>query len=105
LIANWIAEGKSAVLACSALKRAYRERLQEGPEVRFVYLKGDVALLQARLRERQGHYMTVQMLESQLATLEEPEHGLVVDVSHSPEEIAAEIRSKLALTESSNQSG
>jgi gluconokinase len=50
LIANWIAEGKSAVLACSALKRAYRERLQAGPEVRFVYLKGDVTLLQARLR-------------------------------------------------------
>jgi gluconokinase len=105
LIANWIAEGKSAVLACSALKRVYREHLLVSPEVRFVYLKGGVALLQARLRERQGHYMTVRMLESQLATLEEPEHGLVVDVSHSPEEIAAEIRSKLALTGSSNHVG
>ena len=105
LIANWIAEGKSAVLACSALKRAYRERFLAGPEVRFVYLKGDLPLLQTRLRERQGHYMTVRMLESQLATLEEPGHGLVVAFSHSPEEIASEIRSKLALTGSSNHVG
>jgi gluconokinase len=102
LIARWIAEGKSAVLACSALKRAYRERLLVGPEVRFVYLKGDVAALQARLRERQGHYMSVRMLQSQLAALEEPERALIVDVSHSPKEIAAEIRSKLALTGSAN---
>jgi gluconokinase len=105
LIAAWIAEGKSAVLACSALKRAYRERLQAGPEVRFVYLKGDVALLQTRLRKRQGHYMTIRMLESQLATLEEPERALIVDVSRSPEEVAAEVRSKLALTGSSNHVG
>jgi gluconokinase len=105
LIASWIAEGKSAVLACSALKRAYRERLLVGSEVRFVYLKGNVALLQARLRERQGHYMTVQMLESQLATLEEPECALIVDVSHPPEEIAAEIRSKLVPAEGSNHVG
>src|SRR5450755_2133776 len=89
LISNWIADGKSAVLACSALKRAYRERLLVGPEVRFVYLKGDVAALQARLRERQGHYMSVRMLQSQLAALEEPERALIVDVSHSPKEIAA----------------
>jgi carbohydrate kinase (thermoresistant glucokinase family) len=102
LIAGWLAEGKSAVLACSALKNDYRERLKLGSEVRFVYLKGDPLLLQARLRARHGHYMTARMLESQLTALEEPDCALVVDVSRSPKEIAAEIRSKLVLTEDSN---
>lgn len=97
LIANWIASGKSGVLACSALKRAYRERLQVSPEVRVVYLKGSVALLQRRMRARLGHFMTERMLESQLATLEEPEDAVVVDVDRSPEEIVAEIRRKLLL--------
>ena len=105
LIANWIAEGKSAVLACSALKRAYRERLRIGSEVRFVYLQGDVTLLQTRLRERYGHYMTVRMLESQLAELEEPERAVVVNIDRSPEELAAEIRSQLALAGGSNHVG
>jgi gluconokinase len=99
LIANWIASGKSGVLACSALKRAYRERLQVGPEVRVVYLKGSVALLQRRMRARLGHFMAERMLESQLATLEEPEDAVVVDVDRSPEEIVAEIRRKLLLKE------
>jgi gluconokinase len=105
LIAGWIQEGKSAVLACSALKRAYRERLRVGPEVKFVYLKGDPLLLQTRLNARHGHYMTARMLESQLAALEEPQCSFVVDVGHSPEEIAAEIRSKFALTQDSNKTG
>jgi len=99
LIGEWVAEGRSAVLACSALKCAYRERLQVGPEVRVVYLKGSVALLQRRMRARHGHFMREGMLESQLATLEEPEDAVVVDVDRSPEEIVAEIRRKLSLTE------
>jgi gluconokinase len=99
LIGEWVAEGKSAVLACSALKRAYRERLQVGPEVRVVHLKGEVALLQRRMRGRHGHFMTERMLESQLAALEEPEDAVVVDVDRSLEEIVAEIRRKLSLTE------
>ncbi len=99
LIGEWVTEGKSAVLACSALKRAYRERLQVGPEVRVVYLKGELALLQSRMRARHGHFMTERMLESQLATLEEPEDAVVVDVVRSPEEIVAEIRRKLSLAE------
>jgi len=97
MIANWVGLGKSGVLACSALKRAYRERLQVSPEVRVVYLKGSVALLQRRMRARLGHFMTERMLESQLATLEEPEDAVVVDVDRSPEEIVAEIRRKLLL--------
>jgi gluconokinase len=95
LIVSWMAEGTSAVLACSALKREYRERLLVGPEVRFVYLKGDRALLEERMRARHEHFMAERMLASQLSTLEEPEDALVVDVSQSPEEIVAEIRQRI----------
>lgn len=98
LIAGWIAAGTNAVLACSALKGAYRESLRVAPEVQVVYLKGTPQLLQQRLRARLGHFMTERMLKSQLAALEEPEHAVVVDVGRSPEEIVAEIRARLALT-------
>jgi gluconokinase len=101
LISGWLATGTNAVLACSALKRAYRERLRVGAAVQFIYLKGAPQLLQQRLRARSGHYMTERMLTSQLETLEEPEHAIVVDVDRSPAEIVEEIRSKLALTKNS----
>ncbi len=97
LIGRWIAEGKSAVLACSALKREYREILRTGPEVKFVYLKGSPELLHERMHSRVGHFMTEKMLESQLATLEEPDDAVVVDVDRSPEEIVAQIRASLAI--------
>jgi len=99
LITGWIAAGKNAVLACSALRRAYRETLQIAPEVRIVYLKGTPQLLQQRLHSRSGHFMTEQMLSSQLAALEEPEHAVVVDIDSPAAEIAAEIRASLALPE------
>jgi gluconokinase len=92
MIANAIDAGKNIVLACSALKRSYRDLLRVGPEVRFVYLKVLPPLLHERLRERRGHYMTEQMLASQLATLEEPQHALVIDASPSPAAIANDIR-------------
>ena len=97
LIAGWIAAGKSAVLACSALRQAYRDSLRIGPEVQVVYLRGTPELLRERLRARVGHFMTEGMLESQLAALEEPEDAVVVDVDRSPVEIAAEIRARLGL--------
>ncbi len=97
LIVGWIAAGKNAVLVCSALKRAYRESLRVGPEVQIVYLRGAPQLLQQRLRARVGHFMTERMLESQLAALEEPEHGVVVDVDRSPAAIVAEIQARLGL--------
>ncbi len=99
LIAGWIAEERNTVLACSALKRTYRERLRVGPEVQVVYLKGTTQILQQRLRSRRGHFMTERMLDSQLAALEEPERAIVVDVDRSSAEIVAEIRARLALPE------
>ena len=92
LMQEWIASDKNGVLACSGLKRVYRDRLMAGPEVRVVYLKADRALLRERLLERQGHYMRESMLESQLATLEEPEDAVVVDAGGTVENIVAEIR-------------
>ncbi len=103
LIAGWIAGKKNGVLACSALKRAYRDSLRVATEVRIVYLKGTPELFHQRLRERVGHFMKARMLESQLATLEEPvdEDAVVVNVDQSPEAIVEEIRIKLASKEAS----
>jgi gluconokinase len=93
---RWLAEGKTVVLACSALKQRYRDVLAKGrPDVRFVYLKGDEALLRSRLEKRRGHYMPASLLASQIATLEEPADAVTVDVDGSPEAIAAEIRQRL----------
>jgi len=64
--------GKPTVLACSALKRAYRQRLRVHPGVRFAYLHGSFELIQSRLDARQGHFMKSSLLESQFRTLEEP---------------------------------
>jgi gluconokinase len=99
LIAAWIAERKNTVLACSALKRAYRERLQVSHDVRVVYLKGTPEVFRQRLHARRGHFMTEGMLASQLAALEAPEDAVAVDVRRSPAEIVTEIRSRLSLPE------
>jgi gluconokinase len=96
-IAKWIAAGTNAVLACSALKRSYRQQLAVGQEVRFVFLKGDASLIAARLRARHGHFADGKILASQLADLEEPEGAVAVDISSTPAEIVAEVRCKLGL--------
>ncbi|MGB2899200.1 MAG: gluconokinase [Candidatus Acidiferrum sp.] len=94
---QWNAQRRNVVLACSALKKIYRERLQINSGVKLVYLKGTYDLLRKRLHSRRGHYATEQLLVSQFADLEEPEVAITVDVAHSPEEIVAEIRKQLAL--------
>ena len=96
-ITKWIAEGRSVVLACSALKHIYRQKLQAGPEVRFVYLKGSAALVAERLRARQGHFAGEQILSGQFADLEEPESGLTVSIASTPEQIVTEVRERLGL--------
>ena len=83
------------MLACSALKRVYREELRVAPEVNLVYLRATPELLQERLRERHGHFMAERMLASQLETLEDPKCAVVVDVDKSPQQIVGEIREKL----------
>lgn len=96
LIETLTEQGKNAVLACSALKKSYRERLQCGAEVKLVFLKGEYELIAERLRKRQGHFMDPELLRSQYAELEEPVgEGIVVDVKPSPGEITKLIRSEL----------
>ena len=91
-----VAGGRSAVFSCSALKESYRRVLTAGvPGLTLVFLSGDRALLQARLKARPGHYMKAGMLDSQFAILEPPSDALTFDVSQKPEEIVAEIRRAL----------
>ena len=96
-IASWIASGRNVVLACSALKKSYRQELEAGPEVRFVYLRGTPALVAERLRSRHGHFAGEQILAGQYTDLEEPESAVTVEVNQSPRAIIAEIRKKLGL--------
>lgn len=97
-IERYLREQRRAVVACSALKRAYRERLRvDRARVRFVYLKGDYALLAERLRRRRGHFMKERMLAGQLAQLEEPASALVFDAARPVDDLVAQIRAALAL--------
>jgi gluconokinase len=87
------------VLACSALKAVYRERLRagDGPdEVVFLHLKGSRELIFSRMTARQGHYMPVSLLDSQLAILEETPDLWTVSIDREPEAITAEILDRLA---------
>jgi gluconokinase len=95
-ILEWIAAGKNVALACSALKRAYRDELRPSPEVKIVYLKGDYALFAERIRHRHGHFADEQILAGQFADLEEPTDAITMDAAQSPEQIVAEIRKRLA---------
>jgi carbohydrate kinase (thermoresistant glucokinase family) len=69
---DWEAEGGGALVACSALRRRYRDLLAGAGPVRFVWLDADEQTIRARLAARKGHYMPPSLLESQLATLEPP---------------------------------
>jgi len=79
-------DAPDTVLACSALKQAYRARLCEGiDDCRLVYLQGSIAQLRARLAERQHRYMPASLLESQFAALEPPAEAIILDVGEPPE--------------------
>src|SRR4051794_17184853 len=84
-------DGEHAVIACSALKRAYRSILVHGrDDIRIVYLKGTPELIGKRLSQRKGHFMPPSLLESQFDTLEPPgesEDAIVVDIAPAVETI------------------
>jgi gluconokinase len=99
-ITRSLAAKEKALLACSALKRAYRERLCVS-DVKFVFLRGDYALVEDQLRSRRGHFMNPALLRSQFADLEEPrsdEDALTIELGPTPEELVMEIKTKLHLT-------
>jgi gluconokinase len=98
LIKRSLEAGQNAVLACSALKRAYREQLHVSDELKFVFLCGDYALIEKQLRKRRGHFMNPELLQSQFADLEEPkpdEDVITLELGRTPEEIVEEIKAKL----------
>jgi len=92
LVRASIERGESGVLACSALKATYRARLLIDERVKLVYLKGTFDLIQKRLANRRGHFMSAAMLESQFAALEEPEQEFHMDIDGTPQEIVRAIR-------------
>jgi gluconokinase len=99
-ITRSLASREDAVLACSALKRAYREGLRVNEDVKFVFLRGDYALVENQLRRRRGHFMNPALLQSQFADLEEPrpdEDVITIDLGRSPQELVDEIEVKLNL--------
>lgn len=98
LIDERLAQGRDAVIACSALKKKYRQQLRDGrTDVRFVYLKGDRNLIAQRIAARRGHFAGSALLESQFAALEEPERGdsIHVDLFLKLDEIVTVIRAAL----------
>lgn len=87
---------RPTVIACSALRRAYRERLAPGHrEVTFVYLKGSFELIRDRLARRQGHFMPIDLLPNQFEALEEPLDAVTVDIRQSPEAIVEALARRL----------
>ncbi|WP_109471578.1 gluconokinase [Ornithinimicrobium cavernae] len=104
-LADWTAEhdaaGRSTIMSCSALRRSYRDVLREGGVgTFFVHLTGDKELLLRRMSHRGGHFMPVELLDSQLATLEplEPdEPGAAFDVTPPPRLIASSVLRELGL--------
>ena len=91
-------KSSGAVIACSALKESYRTTLHKElkNEMVFVYLQGSFSEIHARLQERKGHYMPIELLKSQFETLEEPKDAIEVSITHSPKAIIKEILEKIA---------
>ncbi len=92
------ATGKSAVIACSALKELHRAWLLKGePWVHFIHLQGSKDLIAGRLKVRVGHFMPATLLDSQFATLEAPVDVLQLDIAKTPEALVADIVTALRL--------
>jgi carbohydrate kinase (thermoresistant glucokinase family) len=98
------AAGKGVVLACSALRRRYRDILRDGhDDVDFVFLQADQHVIQQRIDARRGHFMPASLLESQLVALEHPgpdEHVITVDAAQPPEAIVETVLEQLGLLSS-----
>jgi gluconokinase len=98
LIAENLVEGKSILLACSALKQKYRDQLSQGnPGIIFVYLKGNFELIFSRLQNREYHFMKKEMLRSQFDTLEEPVDALEINIDQSFDSIIKQTLDRLNL--------
>jgi gluconokinase len=95
LIQSAVANGENGVLACSALKRRYREHLRVNDRVAFVHLSATPDLIAHRLQQRKGHFMNPSLLKSQFATLETAPTELSLDASLPPAELVKQLRDLL----------
>ena len=96
-IEAWLAARQSAVLACSALKQAYRDQLVIDPGVKLVFLHADFNRISKRIAARHGHYMNPDLLKSQYDALEIPQDAVSIDVGQPLPRIVAAIRATLAI--------
>ncbi len=85
----------SLVIACSALKESYRKIISKEVNSQFVYLKGSKELIFSRMKSRENHFMPTALLDSQFATLEEPQNAIEVNIENEIEDLIVEIADKL----------
>jgi gluconokinase len=98
VIEQALRDNRGAIVACSALKAAYRDVLAGGLEpIRFVLLDGDPAVLKARLVQRRHEFMNPALLESQIDTLERPPNAIVIDIELPLDEQVRRIRRALGV--------
>lgn len=90
-IVGWSADSRNVVLACSALKQAYRDQLLVGSLATLVYLKGSYELFSQRVQARQGHFAKIDILAGQFRDLEEPGDAITIDAQLSPQEMTDQI--------------
>ena len=92
MMADAAERDEKAVVACSALKERYRDAIARGLPVRFVFLSADADVLRARLQRRTDHFAGVALLDSQLATVEEPSNALTLDATLPVDALVARMR-------------
>jgi gluconokinase len=91
-------EGEGIVLACSALRKRFRDRLRApAHDLRYVFLRATPELIARRMSTRTGHFMAAELLASQFEALEEPDAALTLDASLPPDELVLRIRRAFAL--------
>ena len=98
LVQECLVAGKNAVLACSALKKAYRDRLRVSDGVKFVFLRGNRSNITEQLQHRPEHFMNPALLDSQFEDLEEPqpsERVLSLELGQSPRDLVESIKTTL----------
>jgi len=96
LIRSTVRDGRSAVVACSALRAAYRAKLTAaGDDVRIVFLNAAREVIAQRMAKRTGHFMPASQLPNQFRTLQPPEDAIWVDAGKAPGDIVADIRDAL----------
>ena len=98
LIERLLAQDENGVLACSALKKKYRNQLRASADVKFVFLRGQRDRITEQLKKRRGHYFDPKLLDSQFADLEEPhsqERVITIELNGEPRELVEQIKRKL----------